>query len=183
MCACKEFVTIIDKKKATLPSPSSTKPFAIGPKSPLISQGSEDDYSEIISMTTLGEGYGNYDQIPATEHAQLKTEVIYDVVANYCPEESSPATQTEETNKDPLGEASSGGSKTGDKLASESGRSKDQLPKMKKLSGEQCMIIVLLSLLPTVHFRYCAREKGGGKSSSGRQEETALHGTIDQAGR
>ncbi len=172
----KEFVTITDKKKATLPSHSSTKPFAIGPKSPLISQGSEDDYSEIISMTTLGEGYGNYDQIPATEHAQLKTEVIYDVVANYCPEESSPATHT---NKDPLGEASSGGSKTGDKLASESGGSKDQLPKMKKLSGEQCIIIVLLL---TVHFRYYAREKGGGKSSSGRQEETALHGTIDQAG-
>ncbi len=120
MHACKGFTTIIDKKKTTPPSPTSTtEPFAIGPKSPLTPQDPENNYSEVVSMTTLGEGYGNYDQIPATKHAQLKTDVIYDVVANYCPEESSPTTQMEEANKDIslLGEASSGGSKTSDKLA------------------------------------------------------------------
>lgn len=58
------------------------------------SQGSDHDYNEIVSMATMGNGYGNYDELPGRK--QPVNSVIYDEVANCLDPEDPVSKQTKE---------------------------------------------------------------------------------------
>ncbi len=62
------------------------------------SQDSGHDYSEIVSMETMGEGYGNYDEVPGRKHPVVENSVIYDEVASFQEEGPSKKTEDESTN-------------------------------------------------------------------------------------
>ena len=68
-----------------------TRSLTLDPKYSI--ESSDHDYSEIMSMATMGEGYGNYDKVPGRTQPVVENSVIYDEVADYLIEGSPKQTK------------------------------------------------------------------------------------------